>query len=117
MQPTAKQKKERRQQADAGQKLSAEAAEPTRSLKRSTSEQGQLDQTAHVDKQQAAPKISEASPEILAVQAERVIYEPAVSSAHLEITTHMLQDPAVKAQHTLLVKSCNIQCTGKQPQL
>ncbi|KAK9833681.1 hypothetical protein WJX74_002641 [Apatococcus lobatus] len=113
-QPSAKQKKQRRQQADADQQPSTEAAEPARSLRRLTSEPAPIEQGALVDPHQAAPKISEASPDILAAQAEMVIYEPAVSSAHLEITTHMLQDPAVQAQHALLVKCCNIQCTGTQ---
>ena len=107
VQPTAKQKRQRQQPA-------AEGVDPAGTLKRTSSEPALGDQAAPAA-QRTVPKVAEASPDILAAQAEMVIYEPAVSSAHLEITTHMLQDPAVKAQHNLLVRCCNIQCTGEPP--
>lgn len=106
VQPTAKQKRQRQQSA-------AEGVNPAGSLKRSTSEPAVGEQAAPAA-QQTVPKVAEASPDILAAQAGMVIYEPAVSSAHLEITTQMLQDPAVKAQHNLLVKCCNIKRTGER---
>lgn len=87
--------------------------DPAGTLKRSSSEPVLADQAAPAG-QRTVQKVAEAPPDILAAQAEMVIYEPAVSSAHLEITTHMLQDPNVKSQHNLLVKCCNIKRTGEQ---
>ena len=87
-------------------------------VKRSRSSQGLAGQALPAPGWSApgplGPKLEDSSPEILARQAEMVLYEPAVSKVHAEISVRMLKDPDVKAQYDRLVECSHLKRAGER---
>ncbi len=118
--PQKKQRKEPQEAArkSTGSQPARAIKRDPRAIKRDPSEPAATDAGAEAAQPAGpheAPKVEEAPPAILAAQADLVLYEPAMSRHHLEITTTLLEDPALKSQYDRLVECCNLRRTGKSP--